>query len=169
MQIRDAMPEESDAVRRVHVESIIELGRDGYSPEQVEAWAQRCESADYSAAIGSETQEFVVAEDDRGVVGFGSLKYESPEEYEATVDAEITAVYVHPAVAREGVGSKLYSKLECRAREQGVQTLGLSASKNAVPFYEAHGCERVREFVHEFSSDDGTGVKGAVVEMKKTL
>ncbi|GAA0225562.1 GNAT family N-acetyltransferase [Haladaptatus pallidirubidus] len=169
MQIRDAVPEDSDTVYRVHVESIAELGRDGYSQEQVEAWAQGCESADYSTAIDSETQAFVAAEDGRGVVGFGSLNYESPEEYEVTVDAEITAVYVHPAVAREGIGSKIYSELERRAREQGVRTLGLSASKNAVPFYDSHGYERVREYVHEFSSDDETGVEGYVVEMKKKV
>ncbi|WP_435155471.1 GNAT family N-acetyltransferase [Haladaptatus sp. DFWS20] len=169
MRIREAMPADSDAVRRVHAESITVLGRDGYSREQVNAWAQGCESADYSAAIGSESRYYIVAEDERGVLGFGSFQYESPEGYEATVDAEITAVYVHPEVARDGVGSKIYTELERRAREKGIRVLGLSASLNAVPFYESHGYERVREHAHEFSSHESTEVEGIVVEMKKTL
>lgn len=169
MNIREAVPSDSEAVYRVHVASIAELGVEGYTQEQVDAWAQGCESADYSAAIDSETLDFVVAEDDGEVVGFGSLRYESPEGYETTVDAEVTAVYVHPAVARNGVGSKLYTELEHRARERGVRTLGLSVSLNAVAFYESHGYERVREYTHEFSSRDATGVEGTVVEMKKEL
>ncbi len=169
MHIREATPSDCDAVRHVHAESITGLGVEEYSQEQVDAWATGCESADYSSAIESESLDYVVAEDDRGVVGFGSVKYESSERYEATVDAEITAVYVLPEMAREGVGSGLYAELERRARERGVRALGLSASKNAVPFYEAQGYERVREFAHEFSSHDDTGVEGIVVKMKKEL
>lgn len=169
MRLREAVPSDSEAVRSVHFESIKELGLEGYTQKQVDAWAQGCTSANYAAAIDSEDLYFVVAEDDRGVVGFGSLKFDSPEDYEATIDAEVTAVYVHPAVARDGVGSKIYAELECRARERGVQTLGLSASLNAVPFYESHGYERVREYAHEFSSHESTGVEGIVVEMEKKL
>lgn len=50
-----------------------------------------------------------------------------------------------------------------------VQMLSLSASLNAVPFYKAHGYERVREQSHEFSSHESTGVTGSIVEMKKRL
>lgn len=169
MRIREAVPADSDAVRRVHAESITELGRDGYSKEQVDAWAQGCESADYSAAIGSESLYYIVAEDDRGVVGFGPLQHESSEGYEAAVDAEITGVYVHPEAARDGVGSKLYAELERRTRERGVGALGLSVSLNAMPFYESHGYDRVRQHVHEFSGHESTRIEGIVVEMKKEL
>jgi hypothetical protein len=46
---------------------------------------------------------------------------------------------------------------------------GRPASLNAVPFYELHGYERVREHDHEFSGHGSTGVTGTVVEMKKEL
>lgn len=169
MNVREATLRNADAVRAVHRDSIEGLGPAGYDEEQVAAWAEGCESADYEAAIESDEQYFVVAEDGVDVVGFGSLTFDSPEHYEATVDAEVTGVYVHPSVAREGVGSRIYADLERRARASGIRTLGLSASRNAVAFYESHGYERVRERSYEFSSREGTGVFGTVVEMRKEL
>lgn len=181
MRIRDARPADAEAVREVHATSITELGTQAYTREQVEAWALGCESADYMAAIEAEEMEFVVADpvdpgsdgeaagpEDR-VVGFGSLKLAAPEGYETAADAEVTGVYVHPSVARDGVGTRIYGELEERAREAGVGTLVLGASRNAVPFYEAHGYERVRAFDHEFSAHESTGVTGTIVEMAKDL
>jgi len=169
MRIRDATPADAEAVRRVHADSIEGLGPEAYSQEQVQAWALGCESADYAAAI-RETEVFLVAERDGEVVGFGSLELEpSEEDYESSADAEITGVYVHPSVAREGIGTALYRELETRARGVVVDTLGLLASRNAVPFYEAMGYERVAEHDHEFSSHESTGVTGTVVEMVADL
>jgi len=113
--------------------------------------------------------DYVVADRDGVVVGFGSLKWESSKDYETNAGAEVTAVYVLPSVAREGVGTEIYSELERRAREQGVTVLGLTASLPAVQFYEAHGYDRVTNNDHEFSSHEGTGVTGRVVEMEKKL
>ncbi len=166
MDVRDAVPSDAEAVREVHARSITELGRQAYSREQVDAWALRCESADYASAIESDDLVFVVAEADGRVVGFGSLRLE-PSERDS--DAEVTAVYVHPSVARQGVGTAIYTELEGQARARGVQSLGLSASLNAVPFYETQGYERVREAPHEFSAGESTGVTGTVVEMRKRL
>ena len=169
MRIRDATPADAEAVRRVHADSIEGLGPEAYSQEQVEAWALGCESADYDAAI-RQTDAFLVAERDGEVVGFGSLDLEpSEQDYESSPDAEITGVYVHPSVVREGVGTALYGELEERARVADVDTLGLLASRNAVSFYEAMGYERVAEHDHEFSSHESTGVTGTVVELAVDL
>ena len=168
MELREATPGDVEAIRTVHQAAITGLGPDAYDNQQVDAWARGIESADY-AAIESVDYDFLVAEDGDDVVGFGSVRYESPDDYEANVDAEVTAVYVNPEVARKGVGSTLLEALQARARDQGVRTLGLSSSLNAVPFYEAHGYERVRESTHEFSSEELTGVEGRVVEMVRDL
>lgn len=167
MNVRDAVAADAEAIRGVHARAIRELGTAAYTSEQVEAWAAGCESADYEGAIRD--LEFLVAERDDRVVGFGSLTWDSPEEYEAAVDAELTAVYVEPSGTRQGVGSAIYDELERRARRREVGVLGLSASRNAVPFYEALGYERVREYDHEFSSHESTGVTGTIVEMTREL
>ncbi|WP_439025770.1 GNAT family N-acetyltransferase [Haloarchaeobius sp. DT45] len=174
MHVREATLADVPAVRGVHEAAIRELGRQTYSQEQVDAWAAGVASAEY-ADIDDEDCYFVVAErendgrDDPVVVAFGSLWLTDPATDEQSVDAEVTAVYVHPAVARRGVGSQVLAALEREARARGVETLGLTASTNAVPFYEAHGYERVTERLHEFSSHLSTGVEGTVVVMDKSV
>lgn len=174
MQVRVATADDIEAIRRVHEASIRELGSETYDDEQVAAWAAGVQSAEY-AAVTDEGFYYTVAEEraDAGgsatVLGFGTLARREPEGYAADVDAEVTAVYVHPDVARGGVGTTLLEDLERQAREEGYRRLGLSASTNAGPFYEAHGYERVRERTHEFSGHEDTGVEGTVVEMRKSL
>ena len=102
-------------------------------------------------------------------MGFGRLTADPSGGYEGDPDAEVTAVYVLPAVARESVGSRIYEELERRVRERGVEVVALTASLPAVPFYEAHGYDRVAERDHEFSGREETGVTGRVVEMRKKL
>lgn len=167
MEVREATPEDAEAVREVHADSIHGLGTEAYSEEQVKAWAAGCESADYAVAIESVGRRFVVAGSGEEIHGFGTLSFDAPEEYEESVDGEVTGVYVRPSVAREGVGSAILDDLEREARERGLLSLGLSESLNAVPFYEARGYERVRERRHEFSADRSTSVEGTVVEMAK--
>jgi putative acetyltransferase len=172
MQVRVATVADVEAIRRVHEASIRELGSETYDAEQVAAWAAGVQSAEY-AAVADEEFYYAVAEDVSGetaaVVGFGTLARREPDGYAADVDAEVTAVYVHPDVARDGVGSALLADLERQAREEGFERLGLTGSTNAVPFYDAHGYERVRERAHEFAGHEGTGVEGTVVEMAKSL
>ncbi len=129
----------------------------------------RCETASYAESITDEEVVFLVGTRERVVVAFGSLRLTAPDDYEANPDAEVTGVYVHPRVARSGVGSRVYEELETRARDANVDRLGLSASRNAVAFYEQHGFERVRTRSHEFSPHAETGVIGEVVEMVKRL
>lgn len=93
------------------------------------------------------------------------MKPDADDYFLATVDGEVTAVYVSPSAAGEGIGSQIYGELETYARSQGVDSLGLWASLNAVEFYAFHGFTRVASHVHEFHG----GVEGTVVEMQKPL
>lgn len=164
VRVRDATAADAEAVRAVHYRSIRDLGRPAYDEEQAEAWAAGCATADYTPD-DDPAVEYVVAESDGVVVGFGALYDGAAEDIEEPVDATVTAVYVDPSVARQGVGTRLHDVLEERARDRGAERLGLTASLPAVAFYEAQGYERVRERDHEFSADEDTGVTGTVVEM----
>ena len=169
MEIRDANPADAEAVRTVHYVSILGIGPEAYGQRQVEAWAGGCGTADYAAGITSDGTDYVVADRDGVVVGFGSLKRAGANDGETGSAAEVTAVYVAPSIAREGVGSAIYAELERRARRRDVAAVELSASLPAVPFYEAHGYDRVAESEHEFSSHEDTDVTGRVVRMRKEL
>jgi putative acetyltransferase len=173
--IRTATPVDALAVRDVHLASIEGPGPSAYDPEVVAAWAHERDPADYP--IDSEDASFVVAEvasgngkgheenGNDGVVGFGWLAFDPGTHLVAGADAEVVAIYVHPAAARERVGSAVLDELERGARERGIETIGLWASLPAVPFYLARGYERVVEHLHEFAP----GVEGKIVEMTKAV
>jgi len=161
--IRYATPGDANCMLTVQETAIRNHGVRSYSSEQVEAWAAGREPDDYP--IESPETDVLVAERGGTVVGFGWLKPDADDYFDATVDGEITAVYVHSDITREGVGTLIYDELERIARAEGVRSLGLWASLNAVPFYESQGFEPVTRQSLEFEE----GVSGEVLEMKKVL
>jgi putative acetyltransferase len=108
----------------------------------------------YGEAI--ERYEFFVAEEDRVVVGFGELGQEA---------GEIQGLYVSPEVAGRGVGRRLLSTLEERARAYGLESLRLTSSLNAVSFYERAGFRASEALTQTISP----GVERASVRMFKDL
>lgn len=117
--------------------------------------------ADWSDRDGPDLddgQHWVVAVREDAVAGYGRL---DPAEDEA----EVTATYVHPDHDRAGVGSALLASLEGYARGSGAEACTLWASRNAVPFYERMGYERVDEVAHEVAD----GVELTIVELRKPL
>jgi len=93
------------------------------------------------------------------------MKPEADEYFTIDVDGEITGMYVHPDAAGKGVGTRLLTELERFGKQASVQSLGLWASLNAVPFYNIHGYETITEQALEY--DEGTEVP--VKEMKTEL
>jgi putative acetyltransferase len=142
IDIRSANPDETAELLSLHRASIREFGTAAYDDVQDDDWADK-EEADYP--LGDDDPRFVVAERGGELAGFGDLHW--PE-------AEVTAVYVAPDHAGEGVGSTILEALEAAARERGLDELGLLASRNAVGFYEEAGYERVEPRVHETGGEE---------------
>ena len=90
------------------------------------------------------------------------MKPDADDYFQTDIDGEITAIYVHPTVARNDVGTRIYGELEAEAVRESVGSLGLWASLNAVPFYEAQGYTGVTDHTHEYHDETLT-----VVEMEK--
>lgn len=160
--LRSPRPSERAAVADVHRRSIRELADDAYRPDQIDAWADAVDPDRYP--IHAAEAHCLVAERGGRLVGFGWVETEPGEHLDADVDGEVTAVYVHPNAAREGVGSRLYGALEAAVRDRGAESLGLWASRNAVPFYEAQGYDQIAEQRLEYGD-----VALPVVEMRKRL
>jgi putative acetyltransferase len=161
--VREATTADARGIRDVHLESIEGLGGRRYTDEQVSAWAHDRDPKQYP--IESVSTYFLVAENTDRIVGLGWMTLEADDYLQAPVEAEITAVYVHPSVARHGIGSRIYNELEAHARRQDIASLGLWASLTAIPFYEAHGYDHVAEHTIEFDNH----VEGTVMEMRKPL
>lgn len=175
VRVRHARPADAEAVCAVHGASVRELGPAAYDDEQVAAWDHDRDPADY--AVTDPTATFVVAEEfgesagvapPDGLLGFAELRPAGGDYFERVPDdyGEVRAVYVHPDVARRGVGTRLLDRVERSARRAGRRGLGLHASLNAVEFYERAGYDRLVELDHEFGD---SGVTGTVVEMGKRL
>jgi len=172
VEVRDARAADRRAVRDVHVASVRGLGGKMYNEDVVAAWIGDEDRDPENYRVEGDDVEFLVAVDDalsepeeRPVVGFAELRVGEPEEYDVEADAEIRAMYVAPEHADDGVGTALVHELESRACQHGLETIVLTASLNALSFYERRGFERVRERTHEFGGE----VPGRVVEMRKTL
>ncbi len=86
----------------------------------------------------------------------------------AVLDAaggEVDAVFVEPAQQGRGVGAMLMDAIETAALAAGHKRLFLSASLNAVPFYQRAGFAAVREELYPHRS----GIAIPSVYMEKHL
>jgi putative acetyltransferase len=99
-----------------------------YGHELAEKWARVPMPPGFRSAI-RET-EFIVAERDTGIIGFGFMSYEAET---------IEGIFVAPDAHRQGVGLALLNQLEKGARARGLARLSLNASLNAEGFYSHAG------------------------------
>lgn len=154
LKIRNAQAEDCGAVAGVHAAAVEGIRTTLYTAEEIKAWATPKRREDYVELI--RTKEFIVAEADGEIAGFGVLDAES---------AVVQAVYVNPHAGRRGIGLEILRELEERATALGLKRLRLNASLNAVPFYERAGYASQEKSTYRLSS----GVEIACVPMAKTL
>ena len=129
-RLRRALVSDREAIRDLHTSSIRTLCRDFYSAEQIEAWSGFLKPESYRLILEDTGRHVWVAEVSGALAGFGQLN---------PVSRELEALYVHPDHAGRGIGRALLSHLEGLARKAGVASLRLTATLNAVPFYERSG------------------------------
>ena len=154
LRIRRAIDSDRNAIWTAHVRAIREVCSRSYSADQIAAWAGLLSPDSYIEVIRERL--LVVAEDSSGVVGFGQLDQAM---------GEVDAVYVLPGRQGEGIGRALLRTLEDAARSVGLERLQLSATLNAVPFYESAGYLRQGAVAHRLP----TGVELECLRMSKEL
>jgi len=125
-----------------------------YPATVIEIWSASAPPASLAGLVNLGTA--LVAEEDGALAGFAVLDLAS---------GEVDAVFVEPAYQGRGIARDLLRWLEVLAQGRGVQRLFLSASLNAVAFYERAGFMRVRDEVYAHRS--GIGI--ASVFMEKVL
>ncbi|MFW5939913.1 MAG: GNAT family N-acetyltransferase [Halolamina sp.] len=167
VDVREATRADRTAIREVHVASVRGLAPEAYSGAVVDAWVGDENRDPRQYRVEGEDVVFLVAVDDGEVVGFGesTTNQDATATYDIDTDAEVRAVYVAPDYAGEGVGTALLDELEARGQNRGVSTIALTASLNAVGFYESHDYERVETTEHEFGGEE----TGEAVVMRKRL
>lgn len=134
VQFRKARPEDADAMLSVKRVAILGIDDARYDEHQLAAWAPDDDDIEvFEASPDADQYEIRVATDQGTVVGYGVLQLP---------DQRLDALYVNPFYADMGIGTTILGQLETAARMAGVETLELSSSVTAAPFYERHGYER---------------------------
>jgi putative acetyltransferase len=126
--LRPFLPTDTPLLAEIFRASIAELTTDDYNEAQQAAWmASAGDEAAFGARLAGELT--LVATIDGAPVGFAALKGND------TIDM----LYVHPAVAGQGVGAQLCEALEKLAQARGATRLAADASDTALGFFERRG------------------------------
>jgi putative acetyltransferase len=126
--LRPLLPADAPILAEIFRASIEKLTEDDYSVAQQEAWASAADDLEaFAERLGKHLT--LIATMDGSPLGFISL--DNP--------TDIGLLYVHPAVAGQGIGTMLYDALEKLAASRGVEHLKVDASDNALEFFRRRG------------------------------
>jgi len=126
--LRPFLPSDAPLLAEIFRASIAELAAEDYSEAQQAAWMAFADDEEaFGARLAGELT--LVATVDGEAVGFASLKGNDL----------IDTLYVHPAVAGQGIGAQLIDALEKLAAARGATKLSADASDTALGFFERRG------------------------------
>lgn len=125
--LRPMLPSDAGLLVAIFQDSIDTLTEEDYDEGQRAAWAAMAEEPSFLEGLAAALT--LVATVGGSPVGFVSM--------EAT--GTIAQIYVHPALARQGVGSLLYDAIAKLADARRISRLTVDASDTAKPFFEAKG------------------------------
>ena len=126
--LRPYLPSDAPFLADIFRASIEELTGDDYRPEQQQAWAATADDlTEFAVRLGARLT--LVATLNGSVGGFAALEGND----------KIDMLYVHPAVAGQGVGDMLIGALEKLAAARGAEKLIVEASDTASSFFLRHG------------------------------
>jgi len=124
--IRSATMQDIDAIHSLVRESVFELCKDHYSISELEAYLSSFPKTEHYNELLSD-RIIIVACENETIVGY--TQYDPAN---STVDA----IYVLPGHTGNGAGSHLLRYIEDIARSLKKEEILISASINAVSFYE---------------------------------
>ncbi|MCG2586239.1 GNAT family N-acetyltransferase [Massilia sp. TS11] len=150
--IRTATYDDIPAMQALIALSGIQLSAGFYTPEQAAAITREVFGVD--TQLVDDATYFAVEQDGRLVACGGWSKRVTPfggDQHKRGVDrlldpateaARIRAFFVHPDMARRGIGRRLLEHCATAARAAGFHQLELTATMPGVPLYEACGFEK---------------------------
>ena len=126
--VRPMLPDEASLLAEIFRASIMELTGDDYTEDQQAAWAAAVDDLPaFEKRLAGELT--IVGTLGGSPVGFASLE----------ADNKFGYLYVHPAVAGQGVGTLLADAVEKVAGGRGVEALTVDASDTASRFFADRG------------------------------
>jgi putative acetyltransferase len=126
--LRPFLPQDAPFLAEIFRASVEGLTEDDYNPAQQDAWAAEADDLEaFAERLGRHLT--LIATMEGSPIGFITL--DSP--------TDIGLFYVHPAVARQGVGAMLYDAVEKLAAARGAPHLSVDASDTSLGFFQRRG------------------------------
>ncbi len=173
--IRKAVLEDTPALEQLIPQSVRELQKSDYTPQQIEGALGTVFGVDRQLMRDG---TYFVAEKSGAIIGCGGWSKratpfgsdDTPVKDSTLLDpaqepAKIRAFFVHPAHARQGIGSKLMEACEGAATESGFSRLELVATLTGEPLHTRHGFSVTDRFEVPLPN----GARLPVVRMTKSL
>lgn len=142
LSIRRARPGDRDTLLELHAESLRQLGRYHYGPEVIEAFL----TAGTLDSLLIDDRTYFVLEADGAMLASGGWSVRKPSYArmtavgaDASVVPKIRAVYVHPRLARRGLGRHLMTFIEAEVVRAGFTRVTLTATLTGLPLCRAIG------------------------------
>lgn len=173
--IREAAESDIPELRRLIEQSVRQLQKNDYSPEQIEGALGHALGLDVQLI---EDRTYFVAQSDSLIVACGGWSNRKtlfgsdhgPNRDSRLLDpaidaAKIRAIFVHPEWARRGLGSLMLNHCEQAARRAGFTRLEMGSTLTGIPLYRLKGYEALEQV--EVPLPNGAALP--VVRMVKTL
>jgi len=128
LALRPFLPADAPLLAEIFRAGVEDLTGDDYSEEQQQAWASAADDEDAFAALLA-SRLTLVATLEGSPVGFIALEGAD----------HLDMLYVHPAMAGQGVAAMLADALEKIAAGRGTKRLTVDASDTARGFFERRG------------------------------
>lgn len=125
--LRPFLPDDVPVLAAIFAASIEQLTGDDYSEAQQQAWMEAAEDEEFGKRLASDLT--LIATLEGSPVGFASLRGND----------HIRMLYVHPAVAGQGIATMLVDALEKLAGSRGAKSLSVDASDTAEGFFAKRG------------------------------
>jgi putative acetyltransferase len=140
LEIRRLSEGDLDAVQDLHVRAFSDLARDWHTPEQIRAHVRAIQHPAYRDELLVNNILCAMGPRDRIL---GTAGWRPQPDRDDT--ARIRKVFVDPALARQGLGSRLVRAAENRARAVGFIHFYVRANMNAVALYTRLGYSEIEQ------------------------
>ena len=136
--LRPAAPADCADIYHVHEYAVQYTCRSSYDATVLEAWRELLAPDSYLETLSDPKRELWVAEFKGNIQGFFQLDLK---------EAQLDALYVHPFMHNQGLGTALLQRAETLAEQASLGFLKLYASNNSVSFYRLNGYESLGKAV----------------------
>lgn len=128
--LRPAAASDCEHIYNAHRYSVQYTCRRSYNDTVLAAWSSLLSPDSYLETIADPNRELWVVEYKGHIQGFFQLDLK---------EAQLDALYVHPFVHNQGLGTALLQRAEELAARAGLSFVKLYASLNSVGFYKLNG------------------------------